>query len=623
MTYQPAPDDEAIRAMLERRAARSRPTDLLASVRTLAEVTPQRRSRPAWTSLPRREVLAGVVGLAAVLAIALTIGLSAGLRLSGGEVGSPTPSTGAPSSGSSVAPGAIEPVLPLTVDQLNDLMAANLQSLLGRQLVISGNLVVVPQFGRFCAPGTRCSVEPAVALQASSPTLFVLPAPENPVMSPWVDGNSVVGTFAATLTSATTLTYLGRVTTGAAGVPLLPSELPSPAGAAGLWLVHGWIVSPAIDPACGTQLLPTPGPASGPGYGCGQETLLSNVGSQPGPSRITVQNDAYLAFGPWPSTQEQGAPHEATFLLEAVQIPPCRPTQSCPTASSHWAITARLDPWTQPAQTTQRSIGPVDEVPPVLPLSVAQLNELRGADPSLVTRRMLVINGTVEGNPSTVSCPYAGGAAPRSGFCAPVVLAGSVPILGVQVGPNVGGGAWTAGGSDLIGSFAAKLVDPGTIEYLGPVITAADGQPLLPSQLPNPALGPPYSLVHGWIAGETEVKPCPYVPGSRLTSGPQYGCGRTAILSDQRFQPVQRDAQGTTFAMPTNGIRVQNDAYQDFAPQPQAVGPQSVPQQATFLVQGVQQPQCSPGGTICTVGLATYGWAIVARLDSWLTEPSP
>ncbi len=622
MTDTPPLDDDAIREMLERRASLSRPSDLLASVRAAAEATPQRRLRPAWSSLPRQEVLAGLAGLAAVLAIALTIGISAGLRLSGGQTSSATPSIGTPSSSPSVSPAAVEPVLPLTVDQLNALMAANTQSLLGRELVITGNLVAVDEFGRACAPAFPCSEQRDVNLERATPALRVLPSTD-PLVSPWVDGKSVAGTFAATLTDASTLTYQGPVMTGAAGATLRPSQLPSPAGAAGLWLVHGWIVSPAIDPACGIQLPPTAGPASGPQYGCGRETLLSDDGSQPGAPTVRVQNDAYQAFGPWPSTQEQGAPHEATFLLDAVKIlPVCGPTEDCAVLVAelrlgHHGAPGPVDPArsddTTPNRTGRRgSTGAAAQCRPA--------ERASRHDPSLVAGRMLVINGTVERNPSHASCPYTGRTAPSSGACAPVILAGSVPTLGVQAGPNVGGGPWIAGGSDLTGTFAAKLVAANTLEYLGPVTTTADGQPLLPSQLAGPSPG--FFLVHGWIAGETEVKPCPYVPGSESVSGPQYGCGRTGILSDQQFQPVQRDPLGTTFAMPPDGIQVQNDAYQDFAPGPQVIGPQSVPEQATFVVQGFAvPPACELSGQCIGPAPVINQWAITARLDPWLTAP--
>ena len=180
----------------------------------------------------------------------------------------------------SPGPAAVAPVLPLTVAQLNTYMAMNSQSPDGRQLVITGTIASVPPpagsaAGTACRYSGRSWTCPPAYLVGSEPRLSIEPIGDiGP--GPWAQGGPQVltGTFVATLESYS-LRYQGPVETTAAGDPWLPGQLPKPTEAAvgvGYWLVHGWIASPPIDPACPTE----PSPYPGPQYTCGVQTTLSD-----------------------------------------------------------------------------------------------------------------------------------------------------------------------------------------------------------------------------------------------------------------------------------------------------------------------------------------------------------
>jgi hypothetical protein len=125
----------------------------------------------------------------------------------------------------------------------------------------------------------------------------------------------------------------------------------------GYWLVQGWIASFALDPVCGVLLPPPYLGYSGPDYGCGPLTTLSddadhanNVSLSDLPHTLRVQNGAYVKFAPDLTNGAGYVPEQATFLVQAISIPACGPTQDCfiPPGNYHWAIVARIDPWPVP-----------------------------------------------------------------------------------------------------------------------------------------------------------------------------------------------------------------------------------------------------------------------------------
>jgi len=252
-----------------------------------------------------------------------------------------------------IVPTAAEPVLPLTIDQLNAILLRNSSALLGRQLVITGTIELNLQVilgGPCCSP--RPDGQQAI-LVGSIPSLgfeVVTGGASLPAHLPFT------GTFAATMRDTRTLEYGAVVRLTSPGGAFLPSELPEPANTAGggLWLARGWIAGFDHPFPCPSFL----GPFKGPQYnGCGAQSSLSDTGSQPVSGEtfrvpsggILIQDRAYDDFAPDPQLTAAGTqPEQATFLVHAVLVDRCG---NCLITADdyHWAIVARIDPWPVPA----------------------------------------------------------------------------------------------------------------------------------------------------------------------------------------------------------------------------------------------------------------------------------
>ena len=236
---------------------------------------------------------------------------------------------------------------------------------------------------------------------------------------------------------------------------------------------------------------------------------------------------------------------------------------------------------------------------PVLPLTVDQLNAYMGLNSQPPDGRQFVITGTIVPNPATTPC---------TGSCTGWLLQGSDPTLFVKPVGDIGPGPWDQGGEPLTGTFAATMTEPYRLDYEGPVATGDDGAPSLPSQLPSPADGPAQTgfwLVQGWMGGPSVIPLCP--AAQTPYPGPQYGCGELMELSDN----VPGEIGGS--------VRVQNGAYEQFAPSPSRTGSGMMPEQAAYLLQVVSIPPCSPTKD-CFVA---YEWSIVARVGPWPVAPLP
>ena len=625
MSDRPELSDDDLHDLLARRAARARADNLLASVRAAAAVTPQRR-RIGRLGLGLRmpgPLAAGVTGVAGLALLAGVVLLATGGR--GPEVGfvpgsaSPGASIGPSASveppATPIAPGSVQPVLPLSVAQLNVLMGADPRQLSGRELVIDGSISGCAQLGGSC---------PDVVLQGSNPQLGVEPA-AGQGGRPWSSRTDpLTGPFAARLVDDHTLEYQGPVTLTGNGSAFLPSELTAAESAdpgAGLRLVEGWITG-RTDP------LPCPYPGDlvspEPQYGCGETAILSDTNIQPEtsdsftipPTSVQVQNGAYLEFAPDPSTgidpvsspAHLSEPEVATFLVEVGPPVPCPSGTFCALdlPGRHWQIIDRVDPWPDlggiptPAPTVVPSPSAPVAAAPVLPLTVDQLNAYMQMNSQSPDGRQLVITGTIVPNEMAMLC---------TGSCTGWLLEGSNPSLFVKP-VGVWPGPWNQAGQPLTGTFAATMAKPYQLEYQGPVSMAPDGVPWLPSQLPSPVTSDAQSgfwLVHAWLAPvETSRTGCPYLP----IRSPQYGCGNNAVLSDT---PTWTGAPNT---MPTDGFQVQNGAYADFSP-PAADGS---PQSATFLLRTVQV--CMPGPR-CSPSTENEHWEIVARVGPWPVAALP
>ena len=503
---------------------------------------------------------------------------------------------------------AAGPVLPLTVDQLNALMATDLNGLIGRRLIIAGTLRGTPVAS--CLKLSPPARMPAICI---SRILLVGSSPELEVKSiPADEKLADITTFSAVLTDLGALEYDATVATTATGGAWLPSQLPDLADRVTPgqdWLVHGWIAGPLDATICPAQPAPT---SSGPQYGCGNEAVLTDLPMQlvtdnsiTSRTGIRVQDNAYQDFALQP-----GAPgtHSitdlATFLVDEVNGA-CPPSVFCTIfGGRHWRIVARLDPWPlpTPGPSTQPPAPSPDPGIAVRPLTVDQLNLFMRMNSQSPSGRQLMITGTIGPNTVAMIC-----VAPCTGW----VLEGSDPTLYVQPVGDVGPGPWSQKGAPLTGTFAATLVDGYRLNYQGPVSTTLDGDAWLPSQLPLPS-GPNvavgYWLVHGWIGGPLNIPSCVYT-GPSPYPGPQYTCAEIQTLRDG---PDMTDLE----------VRVQNDAYGAFAPSPTQVDSGTQPEQATFLIHVFQIPRCGPTQD-CMVYAGDYQWAIVARIDPWPVPALP
>ena len=627
----PILSDDAVRELLQNRAGRTEIEGRLAAVRSAAAATPQRRIGGLRFGFGYGPA-AGAAGLASLGIVVIALALAFGWRLPPAGTGSgPSGSTSTEQSGgppaTPVVPGAAEPVQPLTVDQLNSLLAADPQSLSGRQLVITGTIdpINMTCFGR------PASCAPAV-LRGSQPVLSVEPVGASETRFQSLLQNSLSGPFAAHLVDGSTLQYEGPVEVGRDGGPLLPSQLPDPTDQGlngGFQLVRGWIAGVADSSLC-IQARYTPPP--GPQYGCGRRAILSDTEYQPvragsfvmPPIGILVQNEAYQDFAPDPAVQPASSPsypgptqpEQATFLLrvapsETVSCPPASP---CPVVYL-WAIQARVDPWSgpRPVSTVSPSAEPSapsdGATPAVTPLTVNELNAYMAMNSQSPVGRQLVITGTIEVDMTAGFC---------SGACTGYFLEGSSPRLWVEPGKARGSPPWTA--SDTIsGAFAAVLTDNLVLDYQAPVTLSPDGTDWLPSQLPSPTDATVASgdwLVHAWLSGSLAAPGCPPLTVTIAVDGAEYGCGPTAYLNDTEA-PL---GAVTSLTLPLSGLQVQNFAYAQFAPSLNESDP--VPEQATFLVRTVSVPPCAPG-EYCAVQPVQYHWEILARIDPWPVPALP
>jgi hypothetical protein len=629
----PVLSDDGIRELLENRAGRAEIDGRLAVVRAAAAATPQRRIGGLRFGFGiGRGPAAGAASLASLGILVIALALAFGWRLPLARTGSgPSGSTATEQSGgppaTPVVPGAAEPVLPLSVDQLNALLAAEPQSLSGRQLVITGT---IDPINMTCFGGPS-SCAPAV-LRGSQPVLSVEPVGASETRFQSSLQNSLSGPFAAHLVDGSTLQYEGPVEVGSDGVPLLPSELPDPADQglnSGYQLVRGWIAGIADPSPCP---LPRYTPPPGPQYGCGLQAILSDDAYQPvtsnsfvmPPTGILVQNGAYQDFAPEPALQTSsnppGArltePEQATFLVrvapsETVSCPPASP---CPVIYL-WAIQARVDPWSGPrpvsnaSPSAEPSASMDGALPAVSPLTVNQLNAYLAMNSQSPAGRQLVITGTIEAETKAFFC---------SGACTGYFLEGTSPMLWVDPGKARGAPPWTEG-IPINGAFAAVLTDNLVLDYQAAVSLTPDGLPWLPSQLPIPTAETTTSgdwLVHGWITGSVGGPVCPPSLAVAAPDGAQYGCGSPAHLEDTDVPPG-------TVPLPTSplsGVPVQNGAYGGFAPNVDASNP--VPEQATFLVRMVAVSSCPPSD-FCPFQPAHFYWEIVARIDPWPVPALP
>lgn len=349
-------DDDELRAMLETRADRASidPVTILAEGRRRA-LEPRRRALEPGRSgswLGSGGVAAPLVGLAAVVVVAVLIGLPLVSRL----VAAPTPSapglstTPLPSATSTVArpPQTPRPAgYPITAAELDPAMG-DTTGFVGLTIVFQGAFVADP---------TPCPAANVCGLRVegiSRPHTLV--APEGEELPALPASGRIEGTFAIHFTERIlddgrlVFEDLGPIVTGPDG-PTWPvgasagggNDLPT-----GLVAASGWIVR--------TPLHPCP---SVPGQSCDlTEDYLTAKAYQPvqtdvsvvGPpveSSIWLGSGAYDAWAPDPRNLGAGVEPRPVSLIVRLVAPACAPALRCaaprPT-SPRWQVVGRLDP---------------------------------------------------------------------------------------------------------------------------------------------------------------------------------------------------------------------------------------------------------------------------------------
>jgi hypothetical protein len=341
---------------------------------------------------------------------------------------------------------------------------------------------------------------------------------------------------------------------------------------------------------------------------------------------LVVQPGAYEAFAPGPieTVGDAYAPLvRATYLVREGVGSGCDtvPDWRCSGAAvPRWEVVGRLDPWPlgesgpttpTPTPTPEPPVEPAGQLVEAIPAEalVAALQ----ADRAALVGRTYAVFGQVARDPG-LEC--LDGSDP---VACPGITFGDVGSLFVRIEPvgDVGPGPWDPDAAALFGVHAIRVtaedqagIGP-VLEYLGPIEPA--GPELGPTAWSVEALlatgvlsGPELYPIAGWLVRDA-VHTCPSPVPSR-------GCP-DAWITPERYQPIQ---PGGGSVAPVGAIPVQPDAYERFAPDPDADPPGVQPRFGTYLVQRVQL-SCGPN-TDC---FPPEGWMIRERLAPLPAEPSP
>jgi len=120
-------------------------------------------------------------------------------------------------------------------------------------------------------------------------------------------------------------------------------------------------------------------------------------------------------------------------------------------------------------------------------------------------------------------------------------------------------------------------------------------------------------IVHGWLVRTPQLPLCRPAPES------PYGCDQLDYVTDLPFQPWSSTATSVSARGPDVGLRVQNGAYDAFAPDPRQDSDGAyIPREGTYVVRGVIRSGCEtlpqPEGSVAPcAGPAVLFWEIVER----------
>jgi hypothetical protein len=133
------------------------------------------------------------------------------------------------------------------------------------------------------------------------------------------------------------------------------------------------------------------------------------------------------------------------------------------------------------------------------------------------------------------------------------------------------------------------------------------------SRIQDPASNPINSRlsVRGWLVDDGGAVPCPtqLTPKTPPPDIYEPSCFDGAWITRDEYQPIISQGGGFSFRSPdaATSVRVQGDAYQQFAPDPQLVDGASTPRLGTYQLQLIRDPRFPVHGAL--------GWRLVARLD--------
>lgn len=279
-------------------------------------------------------------------------------------------------------------------------------------------------------------------------------------------------------------------------------------------------------------------------------------------------------------------------------------------------IVARVDPLTIPA-------GPSTTTSPTTPFT-STWNPANG--PLSPRELLLLVRAAADGGPrgtvvARVRIQRTDVIACTNGvpLCRDAVIVfadGSTPID--VVGSRTG--SWAdviPNGPELV---ALGLRDDRAVLYLGLVAEppSGGGAWTVPQLLakPQPLAGSLY-LVDAWLGDVAPLLCPPSLDGPTPEAGRDVSCGQPGWLTPVEEQPSQTSDSSRSVVAPSDGIRVQNGAYETFAPDP-VLSVDRPPRHGIFLVRPFTVGpgacfMCSAGGPV----------EVVARVDPLAIPSAP
>lgn len=398
-----------------------------------------------------------------------------------------------------------------------------------------------------------------------------------------------------------------------------------------VYLVDAWLVG-SPPPSCPAPFpLDSLPPPPGLDVGCGPAAWLTPTKEQPvkGDANssevgapqdgLRVQNGAYDAFAPDPVRGPYlpgiETPRHGLYLVRrhAAGAESCF---MCTPLGSPVEIVARVDPLTIPA-------GPSTTMPPATPFT-STWNPANG--PLSPKELFLLVRAAADGGPrgtvvARVRIQPTDLIACENGLppCRDAVIvlddgSTSIDVVGWRTG------SWSVvvpGGPELV---ALGLRDDRAVLYLGPVAEppSGGGAWTVPQLLaePQPLAGSLY-LVDAWIVDVAPLRCRALIGTTPPEPNRDVSCVQPGWLTPTAEQPSRSDPNERSVVAPLDGIRVQNGAYEAFAPDP-VLSVDRPPRHGIFLVRPF-----TVGAGECFICSAGGPVEVVARVDPLVIPSAP